>query len=597
MKAMLSLALALALVPRPALPDNAGPIPWEGWSDGVFERAKRESRFVLLDLEAVWCHWCHVMDATTYRDPRVVELIRERFLPVKVDQDARPDLSNRYEDYGWPATVIFDAEGRELVKWAGYIPPPRMISLLEAVIEDPTPGPSVQPRGALVPAEGAALTSEQRKELEEVLVNRYDFENEGWGFVKKFLDWDSVEYCMAKARSGDARAERMARKTLEAQLQLLDPVWGGVYQYSHGGNWRNPHFEKIMQFQAENLRIYAQASAQWRDPAFLDAARSVHRYLRSFLRSPEGAFYVSQDADLVKGEHSEGYFALDDAGRRKLGVPKVDTNLYARETAWAVNALVHLYAVTGDESVLAEALRAAEWILANRALPGGGFRHATVDSAGPYLGDTAAAGRAFLALYAATADRAWLARAEEAAVFIGSRFRADGVPGFVTSVASSRLLAPQPQRDENVMVARFMNLLSRYTGKASHRALAEHAMRYLAIPTVALRFNTSSALLADLELGTEPLHVTVVGRRDDPAARALHLAALARPESYKRVELWDPRDGPLPNPDVTYPKLPRAAAFLCTQGRCSSPAYTPEELRAKVERLLALARAAASELP
>src|SRR6185295_14070344 len=82
-------------------------IRWEPWSEEVFARARREKRLVLLDLEAVWCHWCHVMEETTYRDPEVVRLVEERCIAVKVDQDSRPDLSNRYEDYGWPATILF----------------------------------------------------------------------------------------------------------------------------------------------------------------------------------------------------------------------------------------------------------------------------------------------------------------------------------------------------------------------------------------------------------------------------------------------------------------------------------------------------------
>jgi uncharacterized protein YyaL (SSP411 family) len=65
-----------------------------------------------------------------------VALLESRFVAVRVDQDARPDLSNRYEDYGWPATIVFDASGRELVKFSGYIPPPRMASLLQGIIDD-----------------------------------------------------------------------------------------------------------------------------------------------------------------------------------------------------------------------------------------------------------------------------------------------------------------------------------------------------------------------------------------------------------------------------------------------------------------------------
>jgi len=121
------------------------------------------------------------------------------------------------------------------------------------------------------------------------------------------------------AMNNDAQAERMARHTLEGQLHLLDAAWGGVYQYSAGSDWNSPHFEKIMQMQAENLRIYSLAYARWQDPTYLHAAREIRRYLKAFLASAEGGFYTSQDADLIDGQDSAGYFALDDAQRRKLG--------------------------------------------------------------------------------------------------------------------------------------------------------------------------------------------------------------------------------------------------------------------------------------
>jgi len=89
----------------------------------------------------------------------------------------------------------------------------------------------------------------------------------------------------------------MARQTLDTQFNLIDPVWGGVYQYSTGGDWKEPHFEKIMQMQTENLRIYALAYAQWHRPEYLKAATDIHRFLKTFLMSPEGALYTSQNAD------------------------------------------------------------------------------------------------------------------------------------------------------------------------------------------------------------------------------------------------------------------------------------------------------------
>src|SRR5882672_11148934 len=120
-----------------------GPVTWLPWSDDVFARAKREEKLVLLDLQAVWCHWCHVMEETTYRDPEVAKILTQNFVTIQVDQDARPDISIRYEEWGWPATILFDTDGHEIVKRSGFIPPEQMKSLLRATIADPTPGPSV----------------------------------------------------------------------------------------------------------------------------------------------------------------------------------------------------------------------------------------------------------------------------------------------------------------------------------------------------------------------------------------------------------------------------------------------------------------------
>ncbi len=555
-------------------------IDWQPWSDSIFEKAQKEHRFVLLDLGAVWCHWCHVMEEITYRDPKVIALIKQRYIAVRVDQDARPDLSNRYEDYGWPATVVFNSDGSEIVKRQGYIPPKPMASMLQAIIDDPSPGPSIVAGEPLLEqASDGGLKPEQREKLRRILRDNYDPKNRGWGTVQKFLDWDIIEFCLSEAMRGDHELERMAHETLEAQRQLIDPVWGGVYQYSTDGDWKHPHFEKIMQMQSENLRSYAQAYALGKDPAYLDAAKKIRDYLRNFLTSPDGAFYTSQDADLVQGEHSAEYFALSDADRRKRGIPRIDQHIYARENGWAINALATLYGVAGDESALADAMRAAEWVIANRSLPGDGFRHDAQDAGGPYLGDSVYMGRAFLKLYAVTADRKWLRRAENAAQFVETKFKSDiGYSAFVQPLAGT--LKPRPQVDENVAVARTMNLLRHYTGKEVYEKAAQHAMHYLAAPAIGEHhgYAVGGILLADQELGAPPLHVTVVGKKDDPAARSLFMAAIILPASYKRVEWWDEREGAMPNPDVQYPKFEKAGAFICTDRRCSAPIFDPARI-------------------
>jgi uncharacterized protein YyaL (SSP411 family) len=151
--ALLACAAAHAATTPPA-----GAISWHGWSDDVFAQAQAQKSFVLLDLEAVWCHWCHVMDETTYQDPRVAELIAQKYIAVRVDQDADPALAARYQDYGWPATIVLGADGAEIVKRRGYLAPEAMASLLAAIIKDPSPGPSVVAAEKVQPARAALLS-------------------------------------------------------------------------------------------------------------------------------------------------------------------------------------------------------------------------------------------------------------------------------------------------------------------------------------------------------------------------------------------------------------------------------------------------------
>ncbi len=585
MKALLlPLACLCALLRTAAAEEKPAAIDWQPWTDTIFEKAKAEHKFVLLDLGAVWCHWCHVMDENTYSDPEVIRLLRGHYIAVRVDQDARPDLSNRYEDYGWPATIIFKMDGSELAKRSGYLPPKPMASLLQAIIDDPTPGPSVQHEPVLAAAKGPALTKAQAAAARDAFITAYDTARGGWGSVHHFLDWNALEYCLTEGMAGDAAMTQRARQTLTAGLKLTDPAWGGVYQYSTDGDWDHPHFEKIMPFQAENMRVFALAARLWQEPKWLEPAQKIRGYLKTFLSSPEGAFYTSQDADAVQGEHGGEYFALDDAARRKRGVPRVDQHIYARDNGLAITGLAALYAASGDEGCLAEARSAAEWVVAHRALKGGGFRHDETDAAGPYLADTLAMGRAFLALYTVTAERGWLGRAREATRFIEKTFHAP--VGFATAAATPPF-APKPQVDENLALVRLCTLLGHASGDKTLAAMAGHGMGFLAAPTVVegMGYATGGVLLADREMREEPAHITVVGFKGDAGAKALFAAVLKGAPAFSRLEWYDRGEGPLPGADVEYPVLPAAAAFVCAGGACSAPLKSVADLERRLAKL------------
>jgi uncharacterized protein YyaL (SSP411 family) len=362
-----------------------------------------------------------------------------------------------------------------------------------------------------------------------------------------------------------------------------------VYQYSDEVNWKSPHYEKIMSIQTTYVRTYALAYSLLGRESYLQWAKSIHDYLTQFLMNEAGVFYTSQDADLDADTEGKAYFSLSSDQRQRLGTPPIDTNIYARENGWVISALTALYGATGDGDYLNQARRAAEWIVKHRGLGGGGFRHGESATDTPFLGDTLAMGRALLDLYAVTGERPWLARAEAAAGFIDQHFLDAEGGGFATSAQSQQTAGlPVGARhlDSNIRMARFGNLLSHYTGKDRYRELAHHAMRYLVSPDVTdQRRLLGGVLLADWELNQQPVHVTVVGQKDDSDARQLFAAALRYGNSYKRLEWWDRREGALPNPDVLYPKVKKAAAYVCTNKTCSAPVFESEQVLAAIDRL------------
>src|SRR5450755_1469515 len=119
-----------------ALPEGAprAPLAWAELDAATLARAKAERKFIVMDGSAEWCHWCHVMEATSYHDPAVREILSKSFIAVKVDVDSRPDIEERYGAWGWPATVIFSPDAEELGKYRGYIAPEDFVGILKEVV-------------------------------------------------------------------------------------------------------------------------------------------------------------------------------------------------------------------------------------------------------------------------------------------------------------------------------------------------------------------------------------------------------------------------------------------------------------------------------
>ena len=545
-------------------------IAWQPWSEAAFAAARSDQRLVLLDLGAEWCHWCHVMERTTYADAGVRDVLARHFVAIAADADQRLDLAARYQDWGWPATIVFDATGRELWKNRGYVPPARMREVLQRLAADPQPfgdAGTMPPTSGTAP--GSGLTVAATAELQDRLEALWDEQHAGFGFVHKYLDLAGAEWLLARARGGDTTARRRLLRWLDAERRLHDPVWGGAFQYSHGGVWTNPHFEKVMERQLADLRGYSLAFGAFGRDTDLAAARDVARFLLRMLRAPEGAFFASQDADLVPGQHGADYFALPDAERRARGLPRIERELWSRENGQAIAGLCALLATAPDPTLQTAATGAAEWIVAHRRRPDGTFAHGEHDVGGPFLADSLAMAGAAIALAEVTTEPRWLQLAVTTLHAIEGTF-GDGVPtGFAVAVGDG-ILPPIVDRTENVQLARLANRVHHAAGDARCRRIAERAFAHVTAEVVRLAPGLPAALLlAADELATEPAHIVVVGDDDDPEAQALHAAALRAAPDHRVIEWIAP--GAMTRRGETYPAGEHARAYVCRDGSCSAP--------------------------
>ena len=541
---------------------------WSEWSDATFARAAAEKKFVIVSLQSWWCPWCLTMNKETWADPAVRAELKDHFIPVYVDQDSRPDISQRYERWGWPATIIFGPDGTEIVKLRGFYSPRFFLPVLKETVKDPSPvdyGKSAPERERTL---ATGLAEEQRNAILAFMGKAWDPANGGWG-KSKLVDGPTLGWFLDRAKAGDAEASQRIKRTLTAMIALIDKDSGGISQVTLQPDWSRPSLEFPMFAQQAALSAYARAWVLFGDTAYRGAADDIYRFLKDKLAAPGGGFHASMG--MAEGQ------------------PGVDKRQYARETGQAIQGLAAYYDATGNTAALALAVAAADWAVRERALKGGGFRHAAQDAAGPYLADSIEMGAALLALHRSTGERKWLQAAIASGDFIAATFIDPATGGFLVSASPDAKHLPKPikQREDNVTATRFFTLLAFYSGQPRHREIAEAGMGYLASPAILEQAAfLPDVLLAEEELRNEPVHVTVVGAKDDPRSRALYTAALAYPLAYKRAEWWDKREGKLANPDVDYPDYPEGpAAFACTRTFCSLPVTDASAIPAQLDRL------------
>jgi uncharacterized protein YyaL (SSP411 family) len=329
------------------------PIRWHEWGEEAFAAARRLNKPILLDIGAVWCHWCHVMDRESYDDPEIAQIVNERFVAIKVDRDERPDIDSRYQvavqalsgQGGWPLTAFLTPDGKPYFGGT-YFPPDEhygrpsfrrvLLSISEAYHEkngDVTEQAKLV-EGAIAHSESFAAKSGDVSlrvvdEIVQAALKMFDERNGGFGSAPKFPHPSALDLLIDRYRGraalgtgDDARhstdqIRAVITTTLEKMARggVYDQLAGGFHRYSVDERWVVPHFEKMSYDNSELLKNYVHAYQATGSEFYKNVARDIIRWMDEWLSDRKhGGFYASQDAD-ISLEDDGDYFTwtLDEA--------------------------------------------------------------------------------------------------------------------------------------------------------------------------------------------------------------------------------------------------------------------------------------------
>ena len=301
------------------------PIHWYEWGEEAFAAAQRENKPMLLDIGAVWCHWCHVMDRESYDDPEVAQIVNDNFIAVKVDRDERPDIDSRYQvavssisgQGGWPLTAFLTPDGKPFYGGT-YFPPDDhwgrpgfkrvLLSIANAYREKH--GDVVEQakmvEGAISHAESFTGRSAQfsPRVIDAIVKSAlqiFDSTNGGFGQAPKFPHPAVLDLLIERyAQTGNEELHKVFATTLERMANggVYDQLAGGFHRYSVDERWVVPHFEKMCYDNSELLKNYVHAYQATGSEFFAAIARDIIRWMDEWLSNREyGGFYASQDAD------------------------------------------------------------------------------------------------------------------------------------------------------------------------------------------------------------------------------------------------------------------------------------------------------------
>ncbi|MDQ6826044.1 MAG: DUF255 domain-containing protein [Candidatus Eremiobacteraeota bacterium] len=576
--------------PRPNL---AGDIAWRTWSQEAFAEAETSDKPILLSISAVWCHWCHVMDETSYSDSDVISYINQHFIPIRVDNDRRPDINARYNMGGWPTTALLAPDGSTLTG-ATYLPPRDMLRTLQNVqafyrenttqIRERLKQPATRPASDRV--SGEALRPGMIARILEEISDSYDGEYGGFGVEPKFPQTDALELLLLEYRvTKEQRLYDMVAKTMLAMSRggTYDHVEGGFFRYSTTRDWSIPHFEKMTEDHGGLLRVLCGLYKVSNTVDFRAALVSAIRYIRTTLRDPQtGLFAGSQDAD-------ESYFALPLEERKRRQPPYVDRTSYSNWTASLAAALFAAGDVLADQVITKEATETLDTLHAQLLDANGLLYHYLEPGRAPQvsglLTDQAAYLRALLDAHEYTGHTRFLARAQTLAEAVEKNLAAPEGGYYdhanLAEALGNLKLQDRPLNDNGQMADSLLRLADMLHENRYRERAEETLLVFIRTYGKAGSFAATYVRALRRYLST-PSTVMLIGEIDELID--LRDASLNLSDPLKVVRTFHPEDlQALQHSGLSAEKTP--VAYVCAGTRCAPPAYCAPEIRSAYEGL------------
>lgn len=567
-------------------------IQWFEWAGETFERARSTRRPILLDITGSWCHWCHVMDKTSYSDPAVIDMVNQNFIPVRVDTDKRPDVNRRYNMGGWPTTAFLDSEGK-VITGGTYIPPQQLREVLRSVLDHYAKNKG-RARGKLDPiripkATDDPLTERITKDVATSIAVNFDIDYGGFGFEPKFPHTDALEYALLRhVYHGEREMLTVVTRTLDKMGKggMYDHVEDGFFRYSTTRDWSVPHFEKMAEDNAKLLAVYLRAFQATGTPFFRQVAEGIVKYTQAKLAdSDRGGFYGSQDAD-------EEYYKLGLEGRRKASSPGIDRTFYTNYNAYFVSSFLLAGVLLNRPSLADFALKSLDRLL-SKASQDASLPHFWNDEKSELRGllvDHASVLGALLDAYEYSCKENYVQHAIRVAEHSLKTLHDEKNWGFYDIPESESQIGELRVRDkpldENSTMASALIRLSHVTGEEQYREISERTLRIFAADYERYGIMAGSYAVALDAYISGPMTLTIIGPRTEDDFEKLRLEALRTFSIQRSILYLDPSKNRDRIEKLGYQAGDSATAYVCVGKTCGPPVKDASKIESSIISLL-----------